>query len=222
MSVAADRFTEVAAEWEVQQERLRAAKTLRGLASGPLYHLGRYRHGQERLAHASQLAVTQSFDYGITVGLKARFDALCGDLDAYEHSVALAQPVITESGIGWLEEASNGPLLMLQAGVTTPPASTGRSATLNTCSVVSTTPTPASSSRPRSPPSLPPSVSTIAHGAASLRSPTEPIRTVWNTGWPNSSSLLAPEVSTRLCCCGTTSIAVASFRSTDAGGPSSN
>ncbi|MEZ5231033.1 MAG: hypothetical protein R2710_31445, partial [Acidimicrobiales bacterium] len=103
VSVAADRFTEVAAEWEVQQERLRAAKTLRGLASGPLYHLGRYRHGQERLAHASQLAVTQSFDYGITVGLKARFDALCGDLDAYEHSVALAQPVITESGIGWLE-----------------------------------------------------------------------------------------------------------------------
>lgn len=101
--LAADRFVEVASEWEYQQEYLRAAKSLRGLAMGPLLHLGRYREGQERLERASRLAIGQAFDYGVTLVIKAMFDARCRDFEALERSRGPAGLAVADSGLRWLE-----------------------------------------------------------------------------------------------------------------------
>lgn len=101
--LAADRFVEVASEWEYQQEYLRAAKAIRAMAMGPLLHLGRYREGQERLERASRLAIGQSFDYGVTLVNKAMFDARCRDFEALERSRGPAGLAVAESGLRWLE-----------------------------------------------------------------------------------------------------------------------
>ncbi len=103
VQAAADRLVEVASEWEFQQERLRAARTLRVAAAGPLWHLGQYREGQRLLQRAARLAIAQPFDYGITLGLKAKFDAMAGDLEAFRRSIEQARFVVEESGIGWLD-----------------------------------------------------------------------------------------------------------------------
>lgn len=100
---AADRFIEVAAEWEFQQEYLRAAKTLRQLCVGPLLHLGQYRLAQSQLERASRLAISQTFDFGVTLCFKTRFDTACADTEAYKTSSEHARLVIESLGIGWLE-----------------------------------------------------------------------------------------------------------------------
>jgi len=103
VQIAADRFVEVAAEWEYQQEYLRSAKALRGLAFGPLLHLGRYREGQERLEKASKLAIGQAFDFGVTLVIKAVFDARCRDFEALDRSRGPAGLAVAESGLRWLD-----------------------------------------------------------------------------------------------------------------------
>lgn len=103
VQAAADRFVEVASEWEYQQEYLRAAKTLRGLAMGPLLHLGRYREAQERLDKAASLSIAQTFDYGVTMANKAMLDSHCRDFDALARSRDQGSLVVGESGIRWLE-----------------------------------------------------------------------------------------------------------------------
>lgn len=103
VQVAADRLSEVASEWEYQQDRLMAARALRTRAAGPLWHFGRYREGQSSLERAAQLAVVQAFDYGVTLNLKARFDVQCADFDAYRRSAEQARFTVLDSGIGWLE-----------------------------------------------------------------------------------------------------------------------
>ncbi len=103
VQAAADRFVEVASEWEFQQENLRAAKALRALCVGPLVHLGHHREAQERLERASRLALSQTFDYGVTMNLKALFDAQCGDWEACHRSLDQASLIIGESGIRWLD-----------------------------------------------------------------------------------------------------------------------
>ncbi len=99
---AADRFVEVASEWEFQQENLRAAKALRGLAAGPLWHLGHYREAQTRLDKAAKLAIAQTFDYGVTLVFKAMFDARCCDWESHRRSLQQASFVVAGSGIRWL------------------------------------------------------------------------------------------------------------------------
>lgn len=103
VQIAAERFIEVASEWEYQQEHLRAAKALRGLAMGPLLHMGRYREGQERAERAAKLAISQMFDYGVTLVIKANFDARCRDFDALSRSREQAGLAVAESGLRWLE-----------------------------------------------------------------------------------------------------------------------
>ena len=102
VQAAADRFVEVASEWEFQREHLRAAKTLRGLAIGPLLHLGQFRQAQERLEQASRLAISQTFDYGVTMTMKALFDAQCGDWESARRSTEQAELIVDELGIRWL------------------------------------------------------------------------------------------------------------------------
>ncbi len=103
VQAAADRFIEVASEWEYQQEYLRAAKTLRALAMGPLLHLGHYREGQERLERALKLSIEQVFDYGVTLVNKTALDARCRDFDAMASSRGQAGLLVAESGLRWLE-----------------------------------------------------------------------------------------------------------------------
>ena len=103
VQAAADRFVEVASEWEFQQEHLRAAKTLRGLCVGPLWHLGHYSEAQERLDRAARLAINQTFDFGVTMTTKSLFDARCGDWDTFQRSLDQARMIVAESGIRWLE-----------------------------------------------------------------------------------------------------------------------
>jgi tetratricopeptide (TPR) repeat protein len=103
VQAAADRFVEVASEWEFQQEHLRAAKALRGLCVGPLWHLGHYSEAQERLDRAARLAINQTFDFGVTMTTKALFDARCGDWESFQRSLDQARMIVAESGIRWLE-----------------------------------------------------------------------------------------------------------------------
>lgn len=103
VQVAAERFIEVASEWEYQQEHLRAAKALRGLAMGPLLHMGRYREGQERIERAAKMAISQAFDYGVTMVIKSIFDARCRDFDALARSREQGGLAVAESGLRWLE-----------------------------------------------------------------------------------------------------------------------
>lgn len=102
VQAAADRFVEVASEWEFQQEYLRAAKALRGLAFGPLWHLGQFREAQTRLEKAARLAVSQTFDYGVTMVIKAFFDARVADWASFRRSSDQARFIIAESGLRWL------------------------------------------------------------------------------------------------------------------------
>lgn len=103
VQVAADRFVEVASEWEYQQESLRAAKALRALAFGPLWHLGHYAEAQMRLGKAAHLAVRQTFDYGVTLTFKSFFDARCGDFASYRRASEQASLLVASSGLRWLE-----------------------------------------------------------------------------------------------------------------------
>lgn len=103
VQAAADRFVEVASEWEYQQENLRAAKALRGLAFGPLWHLGHYHEARVRLDRAARLAIRQSFDYGVSLALKCYFDARSGDFADYRRSKEQASLLVAQSGLRWLE-----------------------------------------------------------------------------------------------------------------------
>ena len=103
VQLGADRMKEVAAEWELQQERLPAARVLRARASGPLWHLGQYREGQRSLERAAQAAMLQAYDYGITLNLKARFDVRCADLEAFRRSAEQARFTVVGSGVSWME-----------------------------------------------------------------------------------------------------------------------
>lgn len=103
VQMAANRFVEVASEWEYQQEPLRAAKALRGLAYGPLWHLGHYRDAQTRLGKAAHLSIRQTFDYGVTLTFKSFFDARCGDFASYRRASEQASLLVSESGLRWLE-----------------------------------------------------------------------------------------------------------------------
>jgi len=76
-------FEEVASSWLRNGEPLRAARTLRNLASVPLHHLGRYREAQTVLERAGTLCLEQAYDYAITMLIKARFDAMCADREAF-------------------------------------------------------------------------------------------------------------------------------------------
>lgn len=98
-----EMLIEVAGQWERQGEQLRAARALRGAATGPLQHLGRYRQAQTMMARAASLAVQQSFDFGLCLVVKARFDAFCADRDAFTESHEQAKLIIDPTGIGWLQ-----------------------------------------------------------------------------------------------------------------------
>lgn len=98
-----EMLIEVAEQWERQGEQLRAARALRGAATGPLQHLGRYRQAQTMMARAASLAVQQSFDFGLCLVVKARFDAFCADRDAFTESHEQAKLIIDPTGIGWLQ-----------------------------------------------------------------------------------------------------------------------
>lgn len=97
-----DLMVEVAAEWKLQGDDLRAARTMRFAASGPLQHLGHYRTGQELMAEAARLANDESLDFGVSLVIKSRHDALSGDRDAFRESHHQAWAVIEPTGIGWL------------------------------------------------------------------------------------------------------------------------
>lgn len=97
-----DLMIEVAAEWQHQGDNLRAARAMRFAAGGPLQHLGQYRTGQELMAQAARLANDESFDFGVSFMVKSRYDALCGDRDAFGESYAKAKAVLEPTGIGWL------------------------------------------------------------------------------------------------------------------------
>jgi len=98
----ADLLMEVAAEWQHQGEHLRAARALRVAAAGALQHLGHYRTGQDLMAQAARLANEESLDFGVSLMIKSRHDALCADRDAFRDSHAQARAVIEPTGIGWL------------------------------------------------------------------------------------------------------------------------
>lgn len=87
-------FEEVARAWQQRGDNLRAARTLRNLASVSLHHLGRYRQAQVILEDAGTLCVDQAFDYGFTMLLKSRFDALCADREAFTVSFQRARHVV--------------------------------------------------------------------------------------------------------------------------------
>lgn len=97
-----DLMVEVAAEWQHQGDHLRAARSMRLAAAGPLQHLGHYRAGQDLMAQAARLSNEESFDFGLSVSTKSRYDALCGDREAFRESHSQARAVIEPTGIGWL------------------------------------------------------------------------------------------------------------------------
>jgi len=97
-----DLMVEVAAEWEHQGERLRASRSMRLVAAGPLQHLGQYRIGQSLMAQAARLSNEESFDFGLSLTTKSRYDALCADREAFRDSYSQARAVIEPTGIGWL------------------------------------------------------------------------------------------------------------------------
>ncbi len=98
-----DMLTEVAAEWEHQREDLRASRALLWAATGPMHHLGQYRDAQAVMDRAASLAIGQTFDFGVAQVVKARFDALCADREAFRQSHNQASMVIEPTGIGWLK-----------------------------------------------------------------------------------------------------------------------
>ncbi len=102
VAAAAEAMLEVAAEWEFQHEPLRAARAIRWLAAGPLYFLGRHREAQRELARAATMAISQSFDFGLTMATKAWFDGLVGDADAHVTSSVQAHACLDGGGAAWM------------------------------------------------------------------------------------------------------------------------